>query len=256
MSPTGGSIGIGFSVPSEIAVPVIEQLRRFGSVRRGWIGVRIQDVTEDVAAGLGMERAAGAFIAGLTEDGPAANAGIKEGDIVVEFNGRRVDTMRALPRIVADTPPGESVGVVVIRDGEHVTLSIEVGLLEDDSVKQASLSTEEQEGDSATPPDDAAKAFGLTLGAITEEARKAFSIDSAVEGVLVTAVDPGSEAAEKSLKPGEVIVQVSQTDVSTAEDVAKRIAELKAEGRRTVMLLVSGADNKLRFVSLRFEDGP
>ncbi len=253
MSPTGGSIGIGFSVPSEIAVPVIEQLRRFGKVRRGWIGVRIQDVTDDVAEGLGMDHAAGAFIAGLTEDGPAAKAGIKDGDIVVEFNGKKVDTMRALPRLVADTPPGDTVDLVVMRDGQRVTLSIEVGLLQDEPVKKASLSPDEQQGDSTTPPDDAAKAFGLTLGAITDDARKSFSIDGTVQGVLVTDVDPGSEAEAKSLKPGEVIVQVSQTDVSTPEEVAARIDELKSEGRRTVMLLVSGADNKLRFVSLRFD---
>jgi serine protease Do len=258
MSPTGGSIGIGFSVPSEIAVPVIEQLRRFGEVRRGWIGVRIQDVTEDVAEGLGMDRATGAFIAGLTPEGPAAMAGIEEGDIVVEFNGKKVDTMRALPRLVADTPPGETVDVTVVRAGERVTMPIEVGLLQDEPVKKASLSPGEQEGgDSATPPaDDAAKMFGLTLGPITDEARQDFSIDGSIEGVLVSAVDPGSEAEEKNLKPGEVILQVSQTDVSTADDVVKRIDELKAEGRRTVMLLVSGADKKLRFVSLRFEDGP
>jgi serine protease Do len=253
MSPTGGSIGIGFAVPSEIAVPVIAQLQRFGEVRRGWIGVRIQDVTEDVAQGLGMEAAAGAFIAGMSDDGPAAKAGVEEGDIVVEFNGKPVASMRELPRLVADTPPGDTVEMVVVRDGGRVTLSIEVGLLDDTQVAAASP----EEPQEATPPaDDAAQMFGLSIGPITDEARKAFSLEESLQGVLVTAVAPGSEAEEKSVKPGEVIVQVSQKDVNEPAEVLARIEELKSEGRRTVMLLVSGVDHKLRFVSLRFEDVP
>jgi serine protease Do len=255
MSPTGGSIGIGFAVPAEIAVPVIEQLRRFGMVRRGWIGVRIQDVTDEVAEGLGMQAALGAFIAGLTEDGPAAKAGIKDGDVVVEFNGKPVKSMRELPRLVADTPPGDTVDLVVIREGERLTLKIEVGLLEDEQkVAAAAAGGEEEQGESAPAPDDAAQMFGLTLGAITEELRSEFSIDDSVEGVIVAEVADGSEAAEKGVKKGEVIVQVSQQDVAAPEEVIARIEELKAEGRRTVMLLLSGEGNKLRFVSLRFED--
>lgn len=254
MSPTGGSIGIGFAVPSEIAVPVIEQLRRFGEVRRGWIGVRIQDVTDDVAKGLGMAEAAGAMIAGLSDGGPAAKAGIKEGDVVVEFNGHTVKQMRDLPRLVADTPPGDTVDLVVMRDGERVTLKIEVGLLKDEQVAEASATPGESEEPATPPADDVAAMFGLSLGKITDEARKSFNIGESVEGVLVTAVEAGSEAEEKSVKPGEVILQVSQTDVTEPDQVLERIKELKSEGRRTVMLLVSGADNKLRFVSLRFDE--
>jgi serine protease Do len=257
MSPTGGSIGIGFAVPAEIAVPVIEQLRRFGTVKRGWIGVRIQDVTEEVAQGLGMEQSMGAFIAGATEGGPAAEAGIKDGDVVVEFNGKPVDGMRELPRLVADTPPGDTVDVVVMRDGERVTLKITVGLLEDETEVAAATPdapATEGEGGTAAPALDAAQMFGLSLGPITEEARSKYSIDASVEGVVVEKVEQGSEAEEKGVHEGEVIVQVSQTDVSAPEQVIARLEELKAEGRRTVMLLVSGADNQLRFVSLRFED--
>jgi serine protease Do len=254
MSPTGGSIGIGFSVPSEIAVPVIEQIRRFGEVHRGWIGVRIQDVTEDVATSLGMQQATGAYIAGMTDDGPAATAGIQEGDIVVEFNGHKVDSMRALPRLVADTPPGDNVPVIVMRDGKRLTLSIKVGLLKDEQpVKASTKGSDEQP---AAPAPDAAEAFGLSLSALSDDLRQQFAIDAKVEGVIVTDVDPGSQADDKGLKPGEVIVQVSQTDVKEPAEVSKRIDALKAEGRKSVMLLVSGAGGKLRFVSLRFDDGP
>ncbi len=255
MSPTGGSIGIGFAVPSEIAVPVIEQLRRTGTVQRGWIGVRIQDVTDELAESLGMERAMGALIAGLVDDGPAVEAGLQDGDVVVEFNGKAVNSMRELPRLVADTPPGETAGIVVMRDGERVTLQIEVGLLEDATTEIAAATTGGEEGeDEASPSDDAAQMLGLTLGEITEDLRREFSIDASVEGVLVEEVAEGSQAEEKGVKKGEVIVQVSRRDVAAPEEVIARIEELKAEGSRTVMLLLSGEDSERRFVSLRFED--
>jgi serine protease Do len=248
MSPTGGSIGIGFAVPSEIAVPVIEQLREFGEVRRGWIGVRIQDVTDD--GGAADDGPDGALVAGLTPGGPAEKAGILAGDVIVEFGGREIESMRALPGAVADTPPGDEVDAVILRDGERLTLSVEVGLLGEVETAAADAATDGEEAPLALAPD----LFGLTLGAITEEARQSFGIGAGVEGVLVTEVAPGSEAEEKSVKPGDVIVQVSQEDVRNADEVMARVKQLKAEGRRTVMFLVSSAEDKLRFVSLRFED--
>jgi serine protease Do len=253
MSPTGGSIGIGFAVPSEIAIPIIEQLREFGAVRRGWIGVRIQDVTEDFADGQGLEAAQGALIAGVNEGGPAEEAGIKAGDIVVEFDGKPVESMRALPRIVADTPPGETVDATVIRDGERIELKVKVGLLE--SEKVAAVQADEEAAEDEAEEDIAAM-FGLSLGEITEEARRTYSIGSDVEGVLVTAVEPGSEAEEKRVQPGDVIVQVNQKEVADADQLRSRVEELKSQGRRTIMLLVSGTENKLRFVSLRVEATP
>jgi serine protease Do len=263
MSPTGGSIGIGFAVPSEIAVPVIEQLRRFGEVRRGWIGVRIQEVTDELAEGLGSK---GALIAGLTDDGPAAEGGMVEGDVVVEFNGKPVESMRALPRLVADTPPGETVDVVVVRDGERVTLELEIGLLDDAETEVAAAGDDEpqtgeedepqagEEGADAPDAVDAAGMFGLTLAPITDADRETYSIGADIDGVLVSAVEPGSEAAEKSVQAGHVIVQVSQQDVEAPEDVVARVDALKSEGRRTVMFLMADADDKMRFVSLRFSD--
>jgi serine protease Do len=251
MSPTGGSIGIGFAVPSEIAVPVIEQLRQFGEVRRGWIGVRIQEVTDEFAEGLGMQRATGALIAGLTAKGPAEKAGLQSGDVVVEFNGKPVDSMRALPRMVADTAPGKVADLVVMRDGKRLTLKVEIGLLGEEQVAAAEPTPDGQGTDA--PADQAPSLFGLTLGPITDAARSTYSIAGDLEGVLVTAVAPGSEAAEKSVKPGDVIVQVSQKPVTAPEEVSEQVEQSKSQGRRTVMFLVSGADQKLRFLSLRFD---
>ncbi len=254
MSPTGGSIGIGFAVPSEIAVPIIEQLGEFGAVRRGWIGVRIQDVTDEFADGQGPEGPAGALIAGVNEGGPAEAAGIQAGDIVVEFDGKPVETMRALPRIVADTRPGESVAATVIRDGERITLQVEVGLLENEKVAAADDDTKDGETEDQAEADDAAAMFGLSVAELTDEERQTHGIDSGVKGVLVTAVEPGSEAEEKSVRPGDVIVQVNQKEVVDPGQLRSRVEELKSAGRRTIMLLVSGTENKLRFVSLRFEE--
>src|SRR5690606_26261877 len=160
--------------------------------RRGWIGVRIQDETEEYAEGLGMERAIGALIAGLTESGPAEQAGIKSGDVVDEFDGKPVETMPALPRLVADTPAGGSVDVTVVRESGRVTFPIEVGVLED---AQQVAAVGDAEADT---PDDAAEAagtaslFGLTLAPLTEEARQTYTIGADVEGVLVAAVEAGS----------------------------------------------------------------
>lgn len=250
MSPSGGSIGIGFAVPTEIAVPVIEQLREYGEVRRGWIGVRIQEVTEEFAETLGLDAPKGALIAGVTPDGPAEKAGIEAGDVVVRFDGKDVGTMRALPQIVAGTAPETPAEVVVLRDGEEVTLAIEVGLMEDTTL--ASVEPGENEPDAAMA---SANSFGLTLAALTEEARRTYSIDPDVDGVLITAVESGSEAEKEAIQVGEVIVQVSQEPVADPADVTEKLERLKTEGRRRVMLLIAGAAKKLRFVSLNLGDG-
>ena len=253
MSPTGGSIGIGFSVPADLAVPVIRQLQEFGETRRGWIGVRIQEVTDEIAESLGMERAMGALIAGVMEDGPAAKAGLTPGDVVLEFNGEEVGAMRQLPRVVADVAPGETVEIVVLRDGERTTLQIEIGLLEEDQVAAATSGGDSEEGAEAGP--GLAATFGMTLAPITAEDRSRFDIGADVRGVLISEVEPGSVAEEKRLRPGEVIVEVGQQAVATPAEVTARLNQLKSDGRRSALFLVSGAQNELRFVSMRFEEG-
>lgn len=249
ISPSGGSIGIGFSVPSNLAQTVIEQLQEFGETRRGWLGVRIQQVTDDIAESLDMEDPRGALVAGVTPGGPAEDAGIKPGDIVLTFDGKEVATMRELPRIVADTAVSKAVSVVVLRDGKEVEVKVTLGRLEEGEKLIAA-----QEDKDADEADEPVQVLGMTLGALDEEAIKKYEIAEDVEGVLVAGVEENSNAAEKQVRAGDVIQEVSQEAVKTIADVEKRIDELKKEGRRSVLLLLMSKGGELRFVAVRLAE--
>jgi serine protease Do len=253
ISPTGGSIGIGFAVPTEVAVPVIQQLREFGETRRGWLGVRIQEVTDEIAESLGMERARGALVAGVTRGGPADAAGLEAGDVVVEFDGREVPSMRDLPRMVADAPVGKRVPLVVLRRGERQTVEVELGRLEEGEEMMARLDRGEEEPEGLEPL--GTQTLGLTLEALSEENRTEYGVGEGVEGVLVTAVEPGSPADEKGIQPGDVVMEVSQEPVAAPEDVAARIDQLRSEGRRSALFLVASQNDDMRFVAVRIEEG-
>jgi serine protease Do len=247
LSPTGGSVGIGFAVPTATAVPVIEQLRQFGETRRGWLGVRIQNVDDATAEALGLGSARGALVAGVDEKGPAKPAGIEVGDVIVKFDGRDIKDSRDLPRVVASTPVGKAVDVIVMRKGKEVAKAVTLGRLEDNE-RQASLSQ---------PPTDTPavtrRALGLELSGITDEMRRRFNIKDSVKGVVVTRVDPNSAAADKRIQSGEVIVEVGQEPVSTPADVTRRVEALKKEGRKSALLLVANAQGEVRFVAVSIE---
>lgn len=233
-SPSGGSVGIGFAIPSQLARNVIAQLRDSGEVKRGWLGVRIQSVTDELAEGLGLDEAKGALVASVTPDGPAENAGIKQGDVIIEFDGREVPDMRRLPRMVAETRIGKAVSVEVWRNkSERVELEVTLGELPDDE-QLASLTQEAPETGDAGSVDE----LGLTLSTITPDLREKFSITEDVEGVVVTEVEPSGNAAEKGLQLGDVIIEVDQDPVSTPGEVAQRVTQSKNEGYRVVTLLV------------------
>ncbi len=251
ISPSGGSIGIGFAIPSEIAVRVIAQLREFGETRRGWLGVRIQEVTDEIAESLGMSKAEGALIAGITEGGPAEDAGFEAGDVVVEFNGARVPSMRDLPRMVADTPVGEEVDVIVLRKGEEVTLKVTLGRLEEADTAAAETTGKKSDDDAK---DENPVVLGMTLSPITDELRAQYTISDDVKGVIVTAVAEGSNAAEKRIVAGDVIVEVAQESVSAPADVAARVKALKDEDRRLALFLMSNAQGEVRFIPLSIEE--
>ncbi len=244
-SQTGGSIGIGFAVPANLAKPVVEQLLKFGRTKRGWLGVRIQTVTEELAEGLGMKQPRGALVAGVTDDSPAGAAGIKSGDVIVQFNGQEIDEMRALPRIVAETAVGKTVPVEVWRKGELQTFQVELGELEQ-AEKQLSMTepSEPQEETSST-----VGSLGLTLSPITEALAQEFGIERET-GAVVTEVNPDSSAAEKGLRPGDVIIEVNQEEVTNPKEVAAEVDAAAKNENRSVLLLVQRGEDRL-FIAVR-----
>ena len=249
LSPTGGSVGIGFAVPSANAKPVIEQLREFGETRRGWLGVRIQSVDEATAEALGLGSPRGALIAGIDEKGPAKPAGFEIGDVIVKFDGREVKESRQLPLIVASTPVGKSVEVVIIRKKEEMTKTVTLARLEDGE-QHASASSD---GPAAEAPAATKRALGLELSGLSEELRRRYGLKDNLKGVVITRVDPNSTAADKRIQPGEVIVEVGQEAVSTPAEVTKRVEALKKDGRKSALLLVSSAQGEVRFVAIPIE---
>ncbi|MGO4439561.1 DegQ family serine endoprotease [Rhizobium sp. RAF56] len=275
ISPSGGSIGIGFSVPSELAEGVVKQLMDFGETRRGWLGIRIQPVTDDIAASLGLSGAKGALVAGIIKGGPVDNGSIKAGDVILKFDGKTVGEVRDLPRAVAESPVGKEVEVVILRNGKEETVKVTLGRLENDQVKadgsdselvpdSGVLNPNEGEGDDqATNPDqqqddqqqapsaEAAKSIlGMKLSALDAESRKSFGIADSVDGVVITDVTKGSPAADKGLKPGEVIVEVAQEFMQSPGAVSTKVAALKKEGRRNAQMMIASANGDLRFLAV------
>jgi serine protease Do len=248
ISPSGGSIGIGFSVPASTAAPVVDQLRRFGQTRRGWLGVRIQVVTPDIAESLGMDQPKGALIAGVDDKGPAKPAGLEPGDVIVKFDGKNIREMRDLPRIVADTPVDKDVEVVILRKGQEMTKSVKIAKLEESEEPQK---TSLDQPDAVKPP--VTKALGLEMSSLTKELREKFKLKEDAKGVLVTDVEDGSVADDKQVKPGDLILQVGQQIVTTPEEVTKRIDELKKNGTKQALLLLSNGQGELRFVAVALE---
>jgi serine protease Do len=247
ISPSGGSIGIGFAVPSKTVAGVVDQLRQFGELRRGWLGVRIQSVTDEIAESLNIKPARGALVAGVDDKGPAKPAGIEPGDVVIKFDGHEIKEPKDLSRVVADTPVGKEVDVVILRKGQEETHHVTLGKLEDTDKVQAALKPKD---DSAADKPATQKALGLDLATLSKDLRGKYKIKDSVKGVLITGVDGASDAADKHLSAGDVIVEVAQESVSSAADIKKRIDQLKKDGKKSVLLLVSNGDGELRFVAL------
>jgi serine protease Do len=241
-SPTGGNVGIGFAIPSNLAWEIIDELHNNGQIDRGWLGVHIQGVDEDLAATLDLDAPKGALVAQVSPDSPAAAAGFEQGDVILSYNGEAIDAVRDLTRKVADTDPGDEAQVTVWRGGKKVDLNVEIGQMPGNDQVVASV----QEPDDDTPK------LGVALARLTDEDRASMDLSEDLEGAVVTDVMPGSPAAEKGLQRGDVIVEADRKKVSEPKMVIDAVREAADRGDETILLLVKrqGQD---RFVAVRLE---
>lgn len=251
ISPSGGSIGLGFAIPSELAMSVIDQLRTFGETRRGWLAIRIQPVTQDIAERLGLAKAQGALIAGKIEDAKVDNSALHEGDVVLRIDDKQVEKAQNLPRIVAESPVNRVVHVVVWRDGKEQTVDVKLGLLEEKDTDKSVVDDKKEPKDKDTKP--VTELMGMVLAQITPQLRKENAIVESVNGVVIVRVRPNSAADEKRLRKGDVIVDINQEKVTTPDGVKKRLDALRALGRKNALFLVASPSGELRFVTVQMD---
>ena len=248
-SPSGGSVGIGFAVPSALARNVIEQIRQFGHTRRGWLGVNIQTVTDELAEGLKLPRPSGALVSNVADGSPASDAGIEKGDVILKFDGRDIGEMRRLPRIVADTPIDKTVDVVLWRDGREQRVKVKIGEL-----NEAEVAALPEQPETQAPEAAKIEALGMSLAEVTPELRQQFQLDESAAGVLVIGVAEGSPASEKGLQAGDVVVEVDQKEVATPSDVQAQIAAARKANQRVVTFLIY-RQGDFQWVALRIDQG-
>lgn len=251
-SPSGGSVGIGFAVPSNLAQNVVAQLIKYGQTRRGWLGVRIQDVTDDIAESLGLDKAEGALVSSVMEKSPAADAGLETGDVILSFNGHPIDHMRQLPRLVAETEVGKISDVAIWRNGKKMNVPVTLGQLE----------AAEESGATGLAPDAAPEAplakplqidaIGLGLVPLTDALRDQYGVAASTNGVLVAEVAPNGAAAERGIVVGDVIIEVDQKEVVTPEAAKAQVDAVAKEGKGSVLVFVSRRDDR-RFVALKLD---
>lgn len=245
ISPTGGSIGIGFAVPADTAITVLDQLKRFGETRRGWLGVKIQTVTEEVADALGIKENVGALISSVTPNGPAAKGGLQAGDVILKFDGKDVTTMRGLPRLVAQTPIDKPVDVEILRKSERLTRKVAVGrLVEDEKLSPG------KQGSSVAPAPEGQGLLGVKLAPLDDALRKKYGFEAKAKGVVVTEVDPNSPAGKRNVKAGDLIVEAAQEAVALPDDIVKSIDKLKKAGRKAILLRIEDPKGNVRLVAV------
>ncbi len=250
ISPTGGSVGIGFAISSNLAQGVVNQLIEYGETRRGWLGVRIQSLSEELASGFGLSEAKGALVAGVQEDSPAASAGVKVGDVILEFDGKEIGDNRDLVRMVSGTKIGKRVNIAVWRDGKKRTLKVKLGKLDADLVADMrELGSEGGDARGERDLDD----LGITVAPVTDPRAERFNLDPDVKGVLVVNVDPQGPAA-RDLVPGDVIVEVDHNAVQQPKDLASKIKSKLTKSDDPILFYVRRRDGNLSFVAVDVEE--
>jgi len=233
-SPNGGSVGIGFAIPSSLAKPVIEQIKEHGKVERGWLGVQIQEVTPEIAKSLGLAKAQGALVADVTNGGPAAKAGLKQGDVILSFNGHDITKVRDLPLVVAQTPVGDKAKVEVLRGGKQTALDVGVGQMPENPQQVA----QNDRGDDQQGQSENATALGVKLAPLNDQMRREAHVPKGVKGVIVTAVADDSPLASLGIQPGDVIQSINQQAVTTPQQAESKLKEAQAS-KKTALLLIN-----------------
>jgi serine protease Do len=242
LSPTGGSIGIGFAMSASVVTHVVDQLREFGETRRGWLGVRIQDVNEDIAEGLGLADARGALVTDVPE-GPALDAGVEVGDVILSFGGREIEDTRELVRIVGDSGVGETIRMLVFRDGETQTLLVTLGR------RETAEGAGPVEPSAAPEAEPGGEVLGLVVTPLTDELREQLGAQGVSGGLVIESVDPMSDAAAKGLQAGDIVTEVAQQPVRSVAEFSERIDAAEEGGQKSVLLLIR-RDGNPRFVAL------
>ncbi len=255
-SPTGGNVGLGFSIPAELAYPVIQQLRATGTVRRGYLGVSIQPLGTDIAASLGLPKERGEIVAFVESAGPAAKAGIKQGDVIVKINGSDVTYDNTLSYVVANTPIGASVPIELIRDGQRRTLTATIAQRPSEAIVQARAGLKpdaDEEADAAKAPgaEAAKQSLGITLQPLTAELRAQLKLAETVKGVVIAGISPGSDAATNGLQRGDIILQINQQPTTTPAEAAAAVEVARKAGRDTVLMLVQRGSNPPRYIGIK-----
>jgi serine protease Do len=253
-SPSGGSVGIGFAIPSNLAKPILAELKDKGSIQRGYLGVEIQQVTPEIAKAIGLDEPKGALVASIQPDSPAAKAKLEPGDVIVSYNSQPVHEMRDLPRLVAETDPNAKVELGILRNKHEMTVATTIGKLkEDDKVASNDQQNQEDNGPADANSGVQVSALGATLAPVTPATRQMFNLDDSENGVVVADLDSDGPLADQGIRPGDVIKRVSDSAVASPGDV-KRLAEKAKENKENVLLMLVDRQGRSLFIAVKLDN--